>query len=84
MKHELEQRFYANDFDAREELGFGEIVKGDVDLSKIGGFGSFNDIDDTADGADLAVKREFADEKLLAEVRDEEIAGEDENSQSDW
>lgn len=80
MKHELEQRFYADDFDAREELGFGEIVEGNIDLSKIGGFGGFDDIDDAADGADLAVKREFTDEKLLAEVRDEEIAGEDENS----
>lgn len=76
----MEQRSYADDFDAREELGFGEIVEGNIDLSKIGGFGGFDDIDDAADGADLAVKREFTDEKLLAEVRDEEIAGEDENS----
>lgn len=75
----MEQGFDADDSDTREEAGLREIIDRDVDFGEVGGFGGLNDIDDTANGADLAVKREFTDEEFLVEVGNKKIAREDEN-----
>lgn len=55
MEDELEQGFDANDSDAREKTCFGEVINWDVDFGEVGGSGGFDDVDDTANGADLPI-----------------------------
>lgn len=74
MQYELEQGVDANDLDSREEQGFREVFRGDIDFGEASRFGGLNNIDSATDGADVAVQGELADKKFLVEIGDEEIA----------
>ena len=63
------------EIDVGDQGGLGEIGLGEVDFGDASVFGGFDDVDDTADGTELAGEGEFADEELVVEIGLEELIG---------
>ena len=82
-KEELGKIVDADEFDAFDERGLLEVVRGEKDFFVTETLSSFDDIDNTMNGAERALERKFADENPVFDVGIDKLLGDKQNRKGD-
>ena len=80
---ELTEVAGADQLDAGDEGGLGEVVEGEINRGEAEVAGGFDDVDDAADGAEVAVQGEFPDEGGAFNLGGVDLFGEEEEGEGD-